>query len=241
LFVGRKFDVCRTAEFAVLFDPTAHLAGMSDFDKEAEREKLREQFEEEEADRQHTQQLSELLLKGATMTNNHCDRCGDPIFRYDGQAFCPTCHSEGQAGGNAQPARGNAQAETQGQRAATNAEGTNPAERSAAQSEGATAGADADEQAEQGSGSPTAGSQMSSAPNAGSARGRGGAGSPDEIPVETAPESGSAGDATDAEQALRATLTKFSRKAADTDDPGRAREDLAAAREAAEALDALPY
>ncbi|WP_336336244.1 Sjogren's syndrome/scleroderma autoantigen 1 family protein [Haloarcula brevis] len=64
---------------------------MSDFDKEAEREKLREKFEQEEDNRAATEQMSELLLKGATMTNAHCSDCGDPIFRYDGQEFCPTC------------------------------------------------------------------------------------------------------------------------------------------------------
>ena len=64
---------------------------MSDFDKEAEREKLREKYEEEEERRKTTEQMSELLLKGATMTNAHCSDCGDPIFRYDGQEFCPTC------------------------------------------------------------------------------------------------------------------------------------------------------
>lgn len=64
---------------------------MSEFDKEAEREKLREKFEKEEKDREATERMSELLLKGATMTNIHCDVCGDPLFRSDGQEFCPTC------------------------------------------------------------------------------------------------------------------------------------------------------
>ena len=64
---------------------------MSDFDKEAEREKLREKYGEEDEKREATEQMSELLLKGATMTNAHCTDCGDPIFRYDGQEFCPTC------------------------------------------------------------------------------------------------------------------------------------------------------
>jgi uncharacterized Zn finger protein (UPF0148 family) len=67
---------------------------MSDFDKEAERERLREKYEAEEADREATQHMSELLLKGATMTNSHCGTCGDPIFRYDGQEFCPTCQTQ---------------------------------------------------------------------------------------------------------------------------------------------------
>ncbi|MUV90902.1 hypothetical protein GJ629_14200, partial [Halapricum sp. CBA1109] len=64
---------------------------MSDFDKEAERERLREKYDEEEDDRETTERMSELLLKGATMTNAHCGECGDPIFRYEGQEFCPSC------------------------------------------------------------------------------------------------------------------------------------------------------
>ena len=66
----------------------------SDFDKEAEREKLREKYEEDQKDRENTQRMSELLLQGATMTGKHCGNCGDPIFRYDGQEFCPTCQRE---------------------------------------------------------------------------------------------------------------------------------------------------
>ena len=66
---------------------------MSDeFDKEAEREKLREKFARDEQKREHTQRMSELLLKGATMTNKHCEQCSDPIFRHDGREFCPTCN-----------------------------------------------------------------------------------------------------------------------------------------------------
>lgn len=65
---------------------------MSDFDKEAEREKLREKYERDEADRKATQRMSDLLLKGATMTNTHCGTCGDPLFQQDGTTFCPSCH-----------------------------------------------------------------------------------------------------------------------------------------------------
>ena len=50
---------------------------MSEFDKEAEREKLREKYEHEEQKREATEQMSELLLKGATMTNAHCSDCGE--------------------------------------------------------------------------------------------------------------------------------------------------------------------
>ena len=64
------------------------------FDKEAEREKLRQQLAAEEEDRQQTQRMSDLLLKGATMTNRHCDQCGDPLFRHEGREFCPTCGRE---------------------------------------------------------------------------------------------------------------------------------------------------
>lgn len=64
---------------------------MSDFDKEKEREKLRKKFEQEEERRETTQQMSELLLKGATMMNLHCADCASPIFRHEGQEFCPTC------------------------------------------------------------------------------------------------------------------------------------------------------
>lgn len=63
---------------------------MSEFDKEAEREKLRERFGEESQD-ETTERMSELLLRGATMTNTHCDTCGNPLFRKDGQEFCPEC------------------------------------------------------------------------------------------------------------------------------------------------------
>lgn len=68
------------------------------FDKEAEKEKLRQQLAEEEQAREATQHMSELLLKGATMTNRHCDECGDPIFRHDGREFCPTCGRQAASG-----------------------------------------------------------------------------------------------------------------------------------------------
>ena len=65
---------------------------MSEFDKEAERKKLREKFAREEERRSRTSNMSELLLKGATMTNKHHE-CGSPVFRWDGQEFCPTCQA----------------------------------------------------------------------------------------------------------------------------------------------------
>lgn len=65
---------------------------MSEFDKEAEREKLRKQFERDKERRETTQQMSELLLKGATMLNVHCADCASPVFRQDGEEFCPSCN-----------------------------------------------------------------------------------------------------------------------------------------------------
>lgn len=62
-----------------------------EFDKEAEREKLRQKLEKDQEKRQETQRMSELLLQGATMTNKHCDNCGDPLFRDGEETFCPTC------------------------------------------------------------------------------------------------------------------------------------------------------
>ncbi|WP_115864799.1 Sjogren's syndrome/scleroderma autoantigen 1 family protein [Halorussus litoreus] len=69
----------------------------SGFDKEAEREKLREKYGQDD-DRENTRRMSELLLQGATMTGKHCNQCSDPIFRYDGQEFCPNCQREAEGG-----------------------------------------------------------------------------------------------------------------------------------------------
>lgn len=67
---------------------------MSEFDKEAEREKLRKQYEKDKEKREKSERMSELLLQGATMTDTHCSECGDPIFSHQGQKFCPTCQRE---------------------------------------------------------------------------------------------------------------------------------------------------
>ncbi|MEY7849314.1 Sjogren's syndrome/scleroderma autoantigen 1 family protein [Natrarchaeobius sp. A-rgal3] len=70
---------------------------MSDFDKEAEREKLRKKYERDKKEREATQRMSDLLLKGATMTNSHCGTCGDPLFKQNGTTFCPSCHGSAEA------------------------------------------------------------------------------------------------------------------------------------------------
>ncbi|WP_135853272.1 Sjogren's syndrome/scleroderma autoantigen 1 family protein [Halorussus salinus] len=93
----------------------------SGFDKEAEREKLREKYGDDEKDRENTRRMSELLLQGATMTGKHCDNCGDPIFRYDGQEFCPTCQHEAKQAQQAQSAE-TQQAQNGGTQQAQNGE-----------------------------------------------------------------------------------------------------------------------
>jgi len=220
---------------------------MSDgFDKEAEREKLREKFAADEQKREHTQRMSELLLQGATMTNRHCDDCGDPIFRHDGQEFCPSCQAAGQpdASGetassdaqtatrpDADPARANAHAgerdaagsppDAAGNGAAPRAEQAPPAEESrssAAQPVDATAARPSDPTA---TGASRPGAEPAAAPQTG--------GEATAQPGTTA----------DARESLTRTLTRFARAAEATDDPRRARDHLQAAREAAEALNAL--
>jgi uncharacterized Zn finger protein (UPF0148 family) len=86
----------------------------SEFDKEAEREKLREKYGDEDEDRENTRRMSELLLQGATMTGKHCDNCSDPIFRHDGQEFCPSCQYEAQAKAQGQNTGGNDQSRDTG-------------------------------------------------------------------------------------------------------------------------------
>ena len=193
-----------------------------DFDKEAERQRLREKYESNEEDREVTERMSELLLQGATMTNRHCDTCGSPLFRYQGQEFCPTCQMEAAAGDQ----------------------------------DGRAVEADVQTDAPDAPDAPNApnASNVSNAPNA-----------PDEPVAGTSPEThrsdrgqgreseGRRGDdermaATQAEaeslEEVRAlltrTLARFARRAAETEDPHRAREHLKTAQSAAETLRAVP-
>ena len=203
---------------------------MSDFDKEAEREKLREKYERDREKRQSTQVMSDLLLKGATMTNRHCDTCGDPIFRYDGQEFCPTCQrSDGDdaaSGGASED--GNEAAEAAADRPATATEGT----------DAAATGRRETPPAETGTSSEPARGSGSAARGSGSAA-RGTSESVGDYPSDAADSSPVEGDLSDAHDSLVRTVVKFSRAAESTDDPRRAREALSAAREAAETLEAL--
>lgn len=36
--------------------------------------------------------ISKLLELGGTMLAQHCDTCGSPLFRYQGQVLCPLCN-----------------------------------------------------------------------------------------------------------------------------------------------------
>jgi|AntRauTorcE11898_2_1112593.scaffolds.fasta_scaffold08206_4 uncharacterized Zn finger protein (UPF0148 family) len=199
---------------------------MSEFDKEAEREKLRQKYEDDAEDRQTTEHMSELLLQGATMTNKHCNNCGDPLFRQNGQEFCPTCQQAADqdvANRTAQVEAETAEGQTQADTARTNAH---------------------DQRAERTDAAPATGAQSQQPA---------GTGQPNETPDEpsrtrqqtdstatnqheTAPSTGSLPEA---EAALADAVTQLARQAAQESDPRQAKEQLAAAREAAEALDAL--
>jgi uncharacterized Zn finger protein (UPF0148 family) len=233
---------------------------MSDeFDKEAEREKLREKFAEDERKREHTQRMSELLLQGATMTNRHCDTCGDPIFRHDGREFCPTCHAT-EDGFEVPAADETEAAEAEPAAAAGSAASSKPAENrpgsaaaggdpsagNAAVNDAATGDAAAGDAAVQNDAEPTDPDGAHAAPEAVGGR------SPRTTPAGASRpptgESASAGARTGddaaggigaARESLTRTLTRFARAAEETDDPRRARDHLRAAREAAEALAAL--
>ncbi|KTG20110.1 Sjogren's syndrome/scleroderma autoantigen 1 family protein [Haloferax profundi] len=229
---------------------------MSEFDKEAERQRLREKYERDEEKRRSTQRMSELLLKGATMTNKHCDQCGDPIFRYDGQEFCPTCQTQGQAAASADADAENA------------AEAVAEAESAPQAAEGATEQQTADESAES-AGTPSAtqsaaetASQPTETPPQASATRRASSSTrtapraesrdvderrpsarrtqPSDVDERSssARQTPSDGVSTARESLVR-TLTWAAEQAESTDDPRRASEFLAAAREAAEAIAAL--
>ncbi|WP_122088531.1 Sjogren's syndrome/scleroderma autoantigen 1 family protein [Halalkalicoccus subterraneus] len=189
-----------------------------EFDKEAEREKLREKYAEERQDRESTQRMSDLLLQGATMTNKHCDRCGDPVFRYEGQEFCASCQSADQdAAASAQP---------------DPAESPDPAE-TAPESE-AAARAVADEER---SDPVDTGSQPSEVrepePESGSEPAR-----VERRETASRPHA-TEGDRSGARDELDRTIATLARRAADAEDPRRAREFLEAADEAAQTLATL--
>ncbi|MFU8868200.1 Sjogren's syndrome/scleroderma autoantigen 1 family protein [Natronococcus sp.] len=239
---------------------------MSDFDKEAEREKLREKYERDKAERKATQRMSDLLLKGATMTNSHCGTCGDPLFQQDGTTFCPSCHGNPDAVQGteleAQPADGSTvdDADEDGEQTRPQPEidGTGSTDGDGPQTEperaGQTADADPAGDSSDRPASPpsesTAGREVRTQSEDDTSRsGEAGRAQSDRHHADSSrrPSAGrsgrAAGSRTDdlesARASLVAALEKFSREAGETDDPRYARECLEAAREAGEALETL--
>ncbi len=214
---------------------------MSDFDREAERERLRERYEQDQRERESAERMSELLLQGATMTNAHCSTCGDPIFRYDGQEFCATCEQpvdrDGQTDGDTDDGATDVEVATPDEdtRVVFGDSAADAAERSAADAAERNAADTAERSAADTAGTET-GQSETDGPRSGD-RTRDEAtnrtGSP------TAAETEESADIETARASLVRTLTTFSRRAEATDDPRRAREHLEAAREAAETLAAL--
>jgi uncharacterized Zn finger protein (UPF0148 family) len=221
---------------------------MSDFDKEAEREKLREKFERDKQKRKQSERMSELLLKGATMTNKHHD-CGSPVFRWQGEEFCPSCEAPVGADEAVEDQEAAGEADTAGR------EETGVVEEAAEESpetgvDAATDGKSADEVVA--SGSATTEIDVTPEPTA-STPGEDGVGEgTEETPTaEPAPTPKPARDATDtgaatgtavadARASLERTLADVARQAEETStaDLTHKRNLIAAAREAAEALEA---
>lgn len=206
---------------------------MSEFDKEAERKKLEERFAEEEADRETTERMSELLLQGATMTDTHCDECGNPLFRYDGQTFCSACQRTVEEAGSAGNAATGAATEPADATPATDPTDQHPAgtPRDGSTANGQRPQAPQRTDPSDPAASPDQGQRAPSAP----------AQTPDEPRSQT--DTSQPTEATDGLAATEAALSRTLREQADAaeraDDLSRTRKHLAAAREAAEALDAV--
>jgi len=210
---------------------------MSEFDKEKERERLREQYERDRKKREATEQMSELLLQGATMTNAHCSECGDPIFRYDGQEFCATCERPVERTADASEDEKEDQLEVTSPSDDTRVvfgDERNRAAQQNAQTE--------DRHAERDDGSlsrrDTAGNADESTARATTDR-RSGSDSASE-PAERSKDTHDSGGGLDAaRESLVRTLVAHAKRAEAAGDPRQARDHLQAAREAAETLDAL--
>ena len=214
---------------------------MSDFDKEAEREKLRKKFAKDEEKRKQTQRMSELLLQGATMTNKHCDRCGDPLFRHNGEEFCPTCRAEGvddpQSAQPSQSAHETSPADSTTQEPQPGNSAANPAENTETTVSSSPDRSDTDGSSPRDGSSPDV-EQPNTVRVDPSRRSASQTDQPNRTTQPAASASGDV-DLSAARQSLGRTITKFTNAAEQTDDPHRARDLLEAAREAAETLNTL--
>lgn len=222
-----------------------------DFDKEAERERLREKYEKDKKKREATEQMSELLLQGATMTNAHCSTCSDPIFRYDGQEFCPTCEKPVDRDGSGNDTDdGNIEVTAPSEEAQVsfgeNGTTSDTAEHSTADSttqqqptqtqqpQTQTQQPQTPEQSHPNTQQPGQ-NHPQQASQSHHRHGQEQQASTREIP-SIDPGAATIQDAT---QSLVRTLTRFSKQAEAADDPRQATDNLEAAREAAETLAAL--
>jgi uncharacterized Zn finger protein (UPF0148 family) len=198
-----------------------------EFDKEAERERLREKYESESSDREITERMSQLLLQGATMTNTHCDTCGSPIFRYQGQEFCPTCQAE-ETAAEAQQAQSAAAEQDQQQPAESTQQAPN--------AEQPTPERDQGTRADPAGGPPQPGAG-NEAVQAGTQSASVGAASTGTAELGGAPATGQGGP--DVAASLSRTIAALSDRAREADDPRQAKALLEAAHEAAETLATL--
>jgi uncharacterized Zn finger protein (UPF0148 family) len=215
-----------------------------DFDKEAERQRLREKYERDKEDRESTERMSELLLQGATMTNRHCDTCGSPIFRYQGQEFCPNCQMETESTQQAQDGDG-AVAESGGTESVQQArQPPNQQPRSTDEQPSPQDAQPGAANRHHGPSDAQPGSQGAQSGSQGAQPGQANAQSGAADTAGSIPEHGAPPVDDDSLEAIRSSLTqtlaRFSQLAASTDDPHRAREYLETAKRAAETLRTLP-
>ncbi|OVE83463.1 Sjogren's syndrome/scleroderma autoantigen 1 family protein [Natronolimnobius baerhuensis] len=232
---------------------------MSDFDKEAEREKLRKKYERDKAEREATQRMSDLLLKGATMTNSHCGTCGDPLFQENGTTFCPSCHGnpdavdgtdlEAQPADDAEASAAPAQhRESDRQQSTPSDDDRQPSSAdSSDESDAATHDAQQHSTEPEPATSEPATSEPTDREQTGAASTRDDSRQPsstsrssERTPAQSAPSTASpSGDLESAHDSLVQALEKWADEAARADDPRYAKDCLEAAREASEALEAL--
>ncbi|WP_318567759.1 Sjogren's syndrome/scleroderma autoantigen 1 family protein [Salinigranum marinum] len=213
---------------------------MSDFDKEAEREKLREKYEHDREKRKETERMSQLLLQGATMTNRHCDTCGDPLFRYQGQEFCATCEGRAQEASAAAAEADEPATDVPGDSGAT--AGVNGADAPVDAAEPADSGPeptgdDAEAIAEPGTPPAAIDGEAATGGRATDAAVEPGV-STSEPPASTT-RTGTEPDLQAARASLVRTITHHTQRAEAVEDPRRVTDHLTAVREAAEALAAL--
>jgi uncharacterized Zn finger protein (UPF0148 family) len=193
------------------------------------------------------------------MTGKHCDTCGDPIFRYDGTEFCPTCqHETGEVSDDAAGASDDATADDPETAAETEIEVETGAESESEQAQNPSTGDPAKEPTPRsppsqstsaGQPTPSNRSNPSNPQNQSSQSSQSGqpnrASQPTHSNQSGRRDSGSTatrpadGDLAEARSALVRKLTRLAHEAEQTEDVARARNLLSATREAAEALAAL--